>query len=215
MLVRQCVKRKRWDLDFEAQPEEVGALRRIVGNHLRRWGLAHLTDSVQLIVSELATNVIEHVGVGTQGRLTVMMRDGALRIEIRDPDVVGDPSSRKATEDAEGGRGLAIVGVLADRWGVERDESGKATWVELDSGLTGPDGHAGGHRVDKAEAVLLLYGSRAAQADGESSVGMLAMRETAVGLLGDLMAWLSAHGWDTDEALDRAQTCFESGSGAA
>ncbi|AXI78346.1 ATP-binding protein [Peterkaempfera bronchialis] len=216
MLACQCVQRKRWDLDFEARPEVVGALRRIMRTHLRSWGLSHLAEGAQLILSELVTNVIEHVGTSVPSRLTVMMRDGFLRIEVHDPDGGGaTPTSRHAAEHAEGGRGLEIVGALADRWGADQGGPGKVIWAELDGGVAGPAGHAGGHRVDRAEALLLLYGPAPALVGAELRVGPVLMRETAVALLVDLMNWLSSHGWDPGEALDQAHTRFESEGDAA
>lgn len=41
------------------------------------------------------------------------------------------PAPRDAPDDAEGGRGLGLVGMLADDWGVDPLDPGKSVWFEL------------------------------------------------------------------------------------
>ncbi len=57
-----------------------------------------------------------------------------MRVSVSD-GLPAEPRARTADLDAEGGRGLALVDVLSDRWGVreEAEESvtGKAVWFEL------------------------------------------------------------------------------------
>lgn len=42
---------------------------------------------------------------------------------------------------------------------------------------------------------------------------MAVLEEAAIDLITDLLHWLSVHGRDVDEALDRAQTRFEAAGG--
>ncbi|MFG2385037.1 hypothetical protein [Streptomyces avermitilis] len=56
--------RLRCVLPFEAVPTEVRLLRRTVVQQLGRWGVFAAIDEAELLVTELATNVVKHVGEG-------------------------------------------------------------------------------------------------------------------------------------------------------
>jgi hypothetical protein len=179
--------------------------------HLELWGLHEVLPDAQLCVDELVSNVITHVGVGTPATLVVSMRDTRLRVEIHDPDTRALPTLVSAENDAETGRGMALVSALADRWGVLLHADKKATWCELATGLTAADGHSGGGRVNRAEALVRAYGRESVHLPRpRSSVLSMAMAEqVAIDIISDLLHWLRAHGCDADTALDRAQTHFE------
>ncbi|KAA0930397.1 ATP-binding protein [Streptomyces apricus] len=123
--------RKPWDLPFVAEPEEVAGLRRVLRSHLELWGLHDVTDAAQLCASELVSNVIRHVGVGTPTTLAVSMNGTRLRIEVHDPDTRALPTLLAADPDSEAGRGMALVNHLADLWGVQLLADVKVTWCEL------------------------------------------------------------------------------------
>ncbi|NGO11467.1 ATP-binding protein [Streptomyces sp. HC44] len=204
--------RKPWDLDFTAEPEEVASLRRVMRLHLGLWGLHEVTDEAQLCVSELVSNVITHVGVGTPTTLAVSMSGTYLRIEVHDPDTRALPTLISAGSDAEAGRGMALVDAIADRWGVQLLADRKVTWCELETGLASADGHCGGARVTRVEAMLRLYGNERTslpQAARSHTLTAAVAEEAAIDMIADLLHWLRAHGCDADEALDRAQTHFE------
>nr|WP_223832813.1 ATP-binding protein [Streptomyces venezuelae] len=187
MIQEDCMQRKPWELAFLAAPEEVAALRRLLRLHLGVWGLHELVDAAQLCVTELVTNVVTHVGVGTPTRLAVAMRDTYLRIEVQDPDAKALPTLLSGTQwmpqlgEAESGRGLALVDAVADRWGVQPRADGKVTWCELRANLSSP------------------YGAAVA----------IAGRMPAIEMIADILHWLYAHGHDPDDALNCAQTRFE------
>ena len=89
-------------------------------------------DDALLLISELVTNSVLHGGppivlaieCDTTG-LQVRVRDGATDL----------PVPRTAGDDDENGRGLSLVDLLTDTWGVEPvvDEhgAGKQVWFEL------------------------------------------------------------------------------------
>ncbi|WP_327337039.1 ATP-binding protein [Streptomyces sp. NBC_01324] len=204
------VERKRWDLPFLAEAEELVGLRRVMRLHLGLWGLHSVVHAAQICVTELVSNVVKHVGAGTPTCLTVSMNGGHLRIEVSDPDGQTLPTLVNASGLAEGGRGIALVDAVAARWGVILRGDSKVTWCELATGLLAADGHVHGVQVAKAEALLGLcdLGERI----GSSRHGLLSVTEgaqVATGLIADLLHWLRAHGFDVDEALDRAQLHFE------
>lgn len=204
------MSRKPWDLAFTAEPAEVAALRRVMRLHLGIWGLHDVTDSAQLCVSELVSNVITHVGHGTPATLAVSMSGTHLRIEVHDPDSRALPTLVEADCDSEAGRGMVLVNAVADRWGVQLCPDRKVTWCELATGLTSPKGQVGGAGVTRAEALIGLYGAPQQFCERNSSALSISMAEEAVvNVITDFLHWLRAHGCDADEVLDRAQTHFE------
>ncbi|MDQ0796731.1 ATP-binding protein [Streptomyces sp. B1I3] len=103
--------------------------------HLGDWGLP--TEAAAHIVGELATNAVVHGRVpGRDFRVHLSVHhDALLRIEVTDtrgerlPPVPGAAPAA----DAETGRGLLIVGALADRWGVDVGPVPRKTvWAEID-----------------------------------------------------------------------------------
>lgn len=205
-----CMPRKPWDLRFLAEPEEVAALRRIVRLHLGLWGLHHVVDEAQLCVSELVSNVITHVGHGTPATLAVAMNGTYLRIEVHDPDTRALPTLTAADSDSEGGRGMALVDAVTDRWGVQLLADRKMTWCELLTTPTTPDSHCGGPHVTRAGEVLDLYGQvKHSSAHNSGRLSAVMGEEAAIIAIADLLHWLRVHGRNADDVLDRAQMHFE------
>lgn len=94
-------------------------------------GKAVVADAVQA-VSELVTNAMLHGGYVAKPHIQVKVVaiDMGVRIEVYDVSVVA-PVECTVSDDAERGRGLAIVAALADRWGWEPTTRGKYVWCEL------------------------------------------------------------------------------------
>ncbi|WKX72320.1 SpoIIE family protein phosphatase [Streptomyces sp. XD-27] len=114
-----------WYLDPKAQT--AGQARRLARRALDRWGLSELTDSVELLVSEVVTNAVRYAERPITLRL---LRTDVLRCEVGD-DVPQLPRLRQARPSDEGGRGLYLVNRLARRWGATRLSTGKVVWFEL------------------------------------------------------------------------------------
>ncbi|MFC9324081.1 SpoIIE family protein phosphatase [Kitasatospora sp. NPDC057015] len=111
--------------------------RKLATAQLAAWGLEELTDSTQLIVSELVTNAVRYADGPVRLRL---LRDRTLICEISD-DSSTAPRLRRADDADEGGRGLFITAQLTDRWGVRPGERGKTIWAEQPlPPPTAPDG---------------------------------------------------------------------------
>jgi anti-sigma regulatory factor (Ser/Thr protein kinase) len=112
-----------------AHARHVGELRRLTGLVLTGWGL-HEDDVyvVQLLVSEIATNAIEHGG-GESISFALSYVGGEVLGEIGDGSVE-QPVLRPKDPDGERehGRGMAIVSDLA-RWGTS--DGGKTTWFRF------------------------------------------------------------------------------------
>jgi anti-sigma regulatory factor (Ser/Thr protein kinase) len=85
-----------------------------------------VADAVELMVSELVTNAVVHARSGVE--MTLEELSDRTRVEVCD-DSARLPETRDPTE--AGGRGLLVVEALADRWGVQRLDGGKAIWFEV------------------------------------------------------------------------------------
>ncbi|WP_420918278.1 SpoIIE family protein phosphatase [Streptomyces caniscabiei] len=117
-----------WFLDpEEAAPRRA---RRFARHALHRWGMEELTDSVELLVSEVVTNAVRYATRPVTMRL---LRTDVLRCEVTD-DVPQMPRLRRSRVTDEDGRGLYVVNRLARRWGATRLSGGKVVWFELSIG---------------------------------------------------------------------------------
>ncbi|WP_240957909.1 SpoIIE family protein phosphatase [Streptomyces barkulensis] len=114
-----------WYLDPRAQTARQA--RRLARRALERWELQELSDSVELLVSEVVTNAVRYAERPITLRL---LRTDTLRCEVGD-DVPQLPRLRQARATDEGGRGLYLVNRLARRWGATRLSTGKVVWFEL------------------------------------------------------------------------------------
>ncbi|WP_461090681.1 SpoIIE family protein phosphatase [Streptomyces incanus] len=114
------------------EPEDAapGRARRLARKALSRWGMEDLSDSVELLVSEVVTNAVRYASRPVTLRL---LRTDVLRCEVGD-DVPQLPRLRQARATDEGGRGLYLVNRLARRWGATRLSTGKVVWFELNHG---------------------------------------------------------------------------------
>lgn len=104
-------------------------LRRIARAYLRLWAVPHLTDHVELALTELVTNVHRHVP-GRWCTVALSRTDVGVRVEVHDRSPVM-PARRTASEWDESGRGLALVAQLAEKWDVAPVADGKTIWCEF------------------------------------------------------------------------------------
>ncbi|MFF7096618.1 ATP-binding protein [Streptomyces rubradiris] len=195
---------------FSAAAVEVGLLRHTAARQLARWGMPTVVDEAEVIVTELATNVVKHVGDGAAATLVLEWKNDRLRLEVHDRSPAL-PSAKTACCDDECGRGLHLVAGLSVDWGVILTAVGKAVWCEipLGSGM-------GCRRIERAVQVLERYQS----ADGDTQRRQERSREasldeSAVELIADLLHWAVARGQDPDDILDRAQMHYEGQADAA
>jgi anti-sigma regulatory factor (Ser/Thr protein kinase) len=91
---------------------------------------AAISDVAQLLVSELVTNALKHGLPPIE--LRIRCRDDSI-LEVGVSDASPTPPMTKLTEDpeAEHGRGITLVDVLSDSWGVSPSEAGKRVWFRL------------------------------------------------------------------------------------
>lgn len=209
------VGREPWRHQLLAQPSELSELRRMVKLRLILWGLHDHVDVAQLCVSELVTNVVQHVGEGTPATLRMTMNESYLRLEVEDPDARALPTLLAASSALESGRGMALVDALTNhRWGAFLRNDSKVVWCELATDVSVTCGQTNGPRITRARAILGLYDSwqltrGRATFGGDGVLSVTLAEEAAIGVVTDVLHWLRAHGHDPDDVLDRAQTHFE------
>ncbi|WP_405911777.1 ATP-binding protein [Streptomyces sp. NBC_00963] len=123
-----------------SEPASVPAARTFVARVLTGWGLppdAELADTIRLIVSELATNAVQHT-FGASPTFTVqavLERDERLCVGVTDSHPRW-PQRLPAAVQQDNGRGMVIIRCLAAENGgrlsvAPTRDGGKTVWIAL------------------------------------------------------------------------------------
>ncbi|GGZ12689.1 ATP-binding SpoIIE family protein phosphatase [Streptomyces poonensis] len=119
----------------QAEPERIAGARRQLRELLHDWRSEDQVDSAVLLVSEMLTNVLVHTDADALLVAEVAGASGepaARRMRIEVTDASDDlPHRRRPGELASSGRGLMLMELLADAWGVDPRGEGKSIWFEL------------------------------------------------------------------------------------
>ena len=118
-------------LELPVTVSSASQARHFVLRHLADHDLSYLTDDVQLVVSELATNALVHA----RTPFTVSLRalDRSVLLTVRDGAMSGPMVVAPRNLDL-GGRGMMIVQGLSRDWGVSVDAGGgKSVWAVFDT----------------------------------------------------------------------------------
>ncbi|MGH3459526.1 ATP-binding protein [Aeromicrobium sp.] len=125
-----------------AEASSVPGARRFVIDGLLDWGRERLVDDAALCVTEMAANSALHSG-SPYMHVGLSDLEPAVRLSVEDagglvplPAVAPPPAPRSGDLppiEALGttGRGLAIVSVLAEGWGIEERVDGRRIWADL------------------------------------------------------------------------------------
>ncbi|MFI5800895.1 ATP-binding protein [Streptomyces sp. NPDC051677] len=135
--LQEAPKVARWSWTRNAKC--VRLARSQLGKYLQRWEAEELTDSGTLLLSELLTNAVRHARVspGREIETVFEVTEEKLRVEVSDASNEL-PALRHASDDDEEGRGLALVAIVATRWGTAprmvngQYVIGKTVWFEID-----------------------------------------------------------------------------------
>ncbi|WP_102935004.1 ATP-binding protein [Streptomyces malaysiensis] len=116
---------------FTRRKPSIRATRQFVSRTLSEWGYVDRLEEIQLCVSEIATNALLHgVPPGRLFRVRIEAAEEEVRIEVRDSGP-GRPTAQSPRADSENGRGLLLVGELADAWGNVEHTVGKTVWFAV------------------------------------------------------------------------------------
>jgi anti-sigma regulatory factor (Ser/Thr protein kinase) len=117
--------------------ESVHSARSFAAGTLSGWNMGQLHDSMELVVSELATNALRHGLILSAARdrevirLSLIRRGALVTCAITDPGAEA-PVMRDPAPFEPGGLGLHIVESLSVRWGwCPLAPQGKAVWAVL------------------------------------------------------------------------------------
>lgn len=128
-----------YTLQLPQDPRAPGVARTTLRTVLRAHGMSELTDTAELLVSELVTNAYLH----SEGPYSLRLRDAGrhrIRLSVWDtnPHIPApfEWSAQAPAELAERGRGLYLVTLWADSWGAYPmrgglpGQGGKLLWAE-------------------------------------------------------------------------------------
>ncbi|MFI6933712.1 SpoIIE family protein phosphatase [Streptomyces sp. NPDC050287] len=134
VVIRPTVRRTMLSV-AQAEPERVAVARQQLRELLHDWRSPDQVDSAVLLLSEMLTNVLVHTDADAlllaevRGGLT---GPGGRRMRVEVTDTSDDlPHRRRPGELASSGRGLMLIEMLADVWGVDPRGEGKSIWFEL------------------------------------------------------------------------------------
>ncbi|MCX5398391.1 SpoIIE family protein phosphatase [Streptomyces sp. NBC_00102] len=116
----------------QAEPERISVARQLLRELLHDWADAEQVDSAVLMLSEMTTNVLVHTDGNALMVAEVTGEQGERRLRVEVADGSDElPHKRRPGEMASSGRGLVLMEMLADNWGVDPRGEGKSIWFEL------------------------------------------------------------------------------------
>ncbi|WP_329196514.1 MULTISPECIES: SpoIIE family protein phosphatase [unclassified Streptomyces] len=116
----------------QAEPERISGARRQVRELLHDWADPDQVDSAELMVSEMLTNVLTHTDGDALLVAEALGELGTRRLRVEVADSSDElPHKRHPGEMASSGRGVLLMEMLADAWGVDPRGEGKSIWFEL------------------------------------------------------------------------------------
>lgn len=134
----QAVRPLQTHLALAALASAVPCARGHVRSVAHEWGLADLSDTAELLASELVTNAIQASGrlrsTGTPVVRVWVTSDGeSLVIRVWDASDAM-PARQEAGPGDDSGRGLMIIDALSADWGSYPEADGKVVWAQIISG---------------------------------------------------------------------------------
>jgi anti-sigma regulatory factor (Ser/Thr protein kinase) len=125
-----------WQFDWchettlPADPLSAGRARAFVVHHLVAHRRLSLVDPVRLVASELATNAVTHAQ--TAFIVTLSELDHVVTLSVEDELPSEEPNLGAIGVLDEHGRGLMIVDLMSQSWGVSTDHRGaKQVWASF------------------------------------------------------------------------------------
>jgi anti-sigma regulatory factor (Ser/Thr protein kinase) len=123
-------------LELGALPGAVACARLHARQVLWEWGLSAISESAELLVSELVTNATQaSPPAGRIQPVILWLTSDRSRLLILVQDTSRHPPEpAPAGHDDERGRGLLIVEAISAKWGWEarNDSSGKVVWALIE-----------------------------------------------------------------------------------
>jgi hypothetical protein len=119
-------------LELGALPGAVPCARLHARLVLWEWGLAAVSDSAELVVSELLTNGVRASRAAGQAAVRMWLVSDRAQIVVFAWDASPQPPApAEPGQDAESGRGLRLIEAITSRWGHFGYDSGKVVWAAV------------------------------------------------------------------------------------
>ncbi len=114
---------------FEPTRKAPALAREFLAETCRAWQLERVLPTASVVVSELCTNVVVHVG----SPMTVVLTqtDRSLHVVVRDSDPTRPVPARRGDLESTSGRGMHLIESLSKAWGVVSTTNGKAVWAVI------------------------------------------------------------------------------------
>ncbi|MFE5327139.1 ATP-binding protein [Embleya sp. NPDC056575] len=111
----------------EAVPRARHALRAVLAERVPRAPV----DTLELLLSELVTNAVQHSTRGRTVAVAVLRRENSIRIAVVDDDTALPEAGGAVDLLDEHGRGLLLVEAMAEEWGSYPVPDGKVVWCDV------------------------------------------------------------------------------------
>lgn len=126
----------RWSRLFVGRPGSISDARAFSRAFVVERVPEDLVATVELVVSELCTNAVEHTASGDEGGhfvLELETHPEHVRVSVVDLGAPTPPaiSDEPASADAVSGRGLLIVAAVSKAWGTESVRVGRRVWADV------------------------------------------------------------------------------------
>ncbi len=121
---------RRWTLSaVPPRLDAVPCVRRHARDVLHLWGLPEVTADVELLLTELVTNAVEHAR--TSFTVSMSWLGWHLRCEVSDALPVLPHPQLALEPERTRGRGYLLLDSMSGGWGVEVHDDGKTVWFTL------------------------------------------------------------------------------------
>lgn len=126
----------RWSRLFTGRPQSISDARAFSRAYMIKKAPEDVVTTVELVVSELCTNAVEHTASGEEDGHFVLELEAHpehVRVAVVDLGAQTDPVVRDeaASVDAISGRGLLIVDAVSKAWGTEPLRVGRRVWADV------------------------------------------------------------------------------------
>ncbi|MFE3204984.1 ATP-binding protein [Embleya sp. NPDC059237] len=111
----------------EAVPRARHALRAVLAERVPHAPV----DTLELLLSELVTNAVQHSTRGRTVAVAVLRRENSIRIAVVDDDTALPETGDAVDLLDEHGRGLLLVEAMAEEWGSYPVPDGKVVWCDV------------------------------------------------------------------------------------
>lgn len=116
-------------INLPPRPGSAAEARRWTRERLHALDADDASETAELLVSELVTNVVLHAH--TEACLSIGRLDGLVRVRVQDFSPI-PPQRRAHAVTAATGRGLSLLVAYAAAWGVDIGVAGKTVWFTID-----------------------------------------------------------------------------------